>query len=90
MPRSINVGLSRKAHLNRRLAALRPGEQLPFDRGFDFQAFTDGRGFVLKGYRPERNRLILLLSALRSIIKPNASKTEGHREFARLIPLRLA
>jgi hypothetical protein len=81
------IGLGRKARFKRRLASLKPTEWLPLDAGFDFQALTNDRGIVLKGHAPERNRLILLLSALRLAIKRNPSEEGGHREFARFVPL---
>jgi hypothetical protein len=81
------LGLSSKTRFKRRLATLRPAEWLPLDGGFDFQAFTDGHGNVRKGHARERNRLVLLLASLRSMIQPNTSEREGHREFARFIPL---
>jgi hypothetical protein len=81
------IGLSRKMRFKRRLATLCGTEWLPFDGGFDFQALTDNRGIVFKGHAPERNRLVLLLSALRSVVKPTTSEEEGHRAFAQFVPL---
>lgn len=79
--------LRRKTPFKRQLAKLRPGEWLPLDAGFDFQVLANDRGRVLKGHAPVRNRLALLLTALRSVMKRNATAENGHREFAHFVPL---
>ncbi len=81
------LSLSLKTRFKRRLATLQVSEWLPFDGGFDFQVFTNGRGRIRKAHARERNRLVLLLTSLRSMLQPGTSEREGHREFARFIPL---